>query len=1121
MARRTFAPLFKKVRRIVSSRPMGQLNLPRTRLLVEELEPREVLTTINLTIFNNSGFADSQVNVSLFGTNSVGRASYVNLSSAAVNPVIDSNSNQSLTSAPFAFATTLTACVTASATFLPVASTQGNAPIPLAAGINIKVGNEVMTVANFTSTGLNVIRGIGGTTPAAYNANTTVNLLQYVPNYTLTSLANYSSTTHSAQINLDANVPLISARMFFGMGNQVISWTQFGFANGLPTTESINGPSAQTTQDFNRNIYWDFAEPNLSNVTLGNAAVQTQLVLDTTQVDAFGFPITIQTNPTDPAANKANGSGIPGVANLTRVDVVNLFGNAVANTAFATSLSLAPQDQNGNSLRILNPASVLAQNPITYGSGLFTANANVLLIPTAGAPTPQVGSVVVGNGIATGTTVTAVNLSLIATGVSTTTGNSSVTITGANTSIAGPGFSLPGGNQTLSLFYPGMPLNAAPFAAGTTVQSVGAIANGSVMLTLSNTATSTNAGNVTLTFLPNSALLSANATANSGNGTSNTTPLAFVNNSLLAANSTGLANNVQGLLTLSSFFDGKINTLFTNGTNLTLTVPNPGAGQGGVSNGDGSSYTFVGTFGTRTTLDVNGSNQTYQVLQFQATGNIAGLASPTFYVYKPFFSTNTPGNLSANLPPPPAYFTNSSLGQLSLTMTPGEMVFGSGGTFADNNLQWNASANTFVTSINGLYSNLQANVENQIVSALNRGMTSLGNTTTAWSGNSSQYYGGANQSDPYNAYAAFLHSSFTLGNLSGNIAIDKRAYGFAFDDQNGCDTALTSQPANTATITLGAWNLFTPPSPPTVPTILAVGTDAGPVATVVVSNANGTPIANITPFGTFTGGVRVAVGDVNNDGFADIIAGAGPGGESRVVVISGEDYSTQLMSFFAYSPGFSGGVYVAAGNLDGDANIEIITGAGPGGAPHVAVFDFASGGTPVSSFYAYAEGFTGGVTVAAGNVDGVGTGEIITGVAGGGSPHVKVFQLNGTLVSSFYAFNPTSLGGIFVAAGDLDGDGVAEIIVGPNTYPTADVNIFDVTTSVTQPVSTFRPYSASFTGGVRVGTFDVDNDQLADIVTGPGPGGAPNVKVYNGSDLALLQSYYAVSVNQTTGIFVS
>ena len=89
--------------------------------------------------------------------------------------------------------------------------------------------------------------------------------------------------------------------------------------------------------------------------------------------------------------------------------------------------------------------------------------------------------------------------------------------------------------------------------------------------------------------------------------------------------------------------------------------------------------------------------------------------------------------------------------------------------------------------------------------------------------------------------------------------------------------------------------------------------------------------------------------------------------------------------------------------------------------------------TEVASFYAYDPAFTGGVDVAAADVTGDGVAEIITGAGPGGGPHVRAFSLAGgvvTEVASFYAYDPAFTGGVHVAAADLTGDGVAEIITG-------------------------------------------------------------------------------------------
>src|SRR5262245_17691584 len=92
----------------------------------------------------------------------------------------------------------------------------------------------------------------------------------------------------------------------------------------------------------------------------------------------------------------------------------------------------------------------------------------------------------------------------------------------------------------------------------------------------------------------------------------------------------------------------------------------------------------------------------------------------------------------------------------------------------------------------------------------------------------------------------------------------------------------------------------------------------------------------------FFGGVRIASADVTGDSVADIITAAGPGGGPHVRVMSGATGKDSL-NFMAYDPAFSGGVFVAAGDVTGDGLADIVTGTDKGGVPQVKVFDGRSG----------------------------------------------------------------------------------------------------------------------------------------------------------------------------------
>src|SRR5262245_58392528 len=167
----------------------------------------------------------------------------------------------------------------------------------------------------------------------------------------------------------------------------------------------------------------------------------------------------------------------------------------------------------------------------------------------------------------------------------------------------------------------------------------------------------------------------------------------------------------------------------------------------------------------------------------------------------------------------------------------------------------------------------------------------------------------------------------------------------------------------------------------------------------IAYNDDGSVRFDLQPYNsTFRGGVSVAVGDVTGDGVRDVVTAPGMSGGPHVKVFDGQT-GQEVAGFMAYNPAFTGGVSVAVGNVNGDGTADIITGAGPGGGPHVRVFSGASG-QELIGFMAYNPNFTGGVSVAAGDTNGDGRAEIVTGAMAGGGPHVKVFSgANGQLLN--------------------------------------------------------------------------------------------------------------------------
>ncbi|CAN5552237.1 hypothetical protein BH11PLA2_BH11PLA2_05510 [soil metagenome] len=224
---------------------------------------------------------------------------------------------------------------------------------------------------------------------------------------------------------------------------------------------------------------------------------------------------------------------------------------------------------------------------------------------------------------------------------------------------------------------------------------------------------------------------------------------------------------------------------------------------------------------------------------------------------------------------------------------------------------------------------------------------------------------------------------------------------------------------------------------------LIVGTGVGTQALVRVTNsATQQLLFSINPFGDFTRGVFVALGDVNNDGYADIIITPDEGGGSRVRVFNGKTF-VQIADFFGIQDvNFRGGARAAVGDMNNDKYGDIAVSAGFGGGPRIAVFSgitLASNGGPklFGDFFAFESSLRNGAFVAVADVNGDGYGELIVAAGPGGAPRVRI--LNGkTLVNSagaslvpladFFAGDSSSRGGVRIMARDLDGDGFAELI---------------------------------------------------------------------------------------------
>lgn len=247
----------------------------------------------------------------------------------------------------------------------------------------------------------------------------------------------------------------------------------------------------------------------------------------------------------------------------------------------------------------------------------------------------------------------------------------------------------------------------------------------------------------------------------------------------------------------------------------------------------------------------------------------------------------------------------------------------------------------------------------------------------------------------------------------------------------------------------------------------------------------------ILPFGEFAGGASIALGNMDEDEALEIVVGAGAGGGPQVRVFDQD--GTAISTFFAYAEDFTGGVDVAAADMNGDGIDEIVTGIGPGKKPRVRIF--RTNGEFVRGFLAYDENVDGGITVAAGDIDFDGQAEIITGTLEGAGPQVRVFTKKGGVLFSFFAYDETFRGGIDVAVREMSETKSARVVAAPLSGMKPQIKVFQADGTV---IRDFLAYDEAFTGGVRLSVGVVlDGSEAPQIVTVPASNGGVDIRTYN------------------------
>jgi hypothetical protein len=205
------------------------------------------------------------------------------------------------------------------------------------------------------------------------------------------------------------------------------------------------------------------------------------------------------------------------------------------------------------------------------------------------------------------------------------------------------------------------------------------------------------------------------------------------------------------------------------------------------------------------------------------------------------------------------------------------------------------------------------------------------------------------------------------------------------------------------------------------------------------------------------GETRPVACDVDGDGLDEYVIGTGPQGDGRIEVVDDRQHDFAHLAWLQMTvtpwASLPGETFPACGDLDGDGKDEIVVGGGPGSGGVMQIFDDATTGyaafpgTPQSGGHLIADwatqaGRSGETHPAVGDIDGDGLAEIVVGFGDGAFGKVQLIDdvqagwkpvaraPEGFLQVPWPEYNNTRSGSTYPACGDIDGDGLDEIVVG-------------------------------------------------------------------------------------------
>jgi hypothetical protein len=216
--------------------------------------------------------------------------------------------------------------------------------------------------------------------------------------------------------------------------------------------------------------------------------------------------------------------------------------------------------------------------------------------------------------------------------------------------------------------------------------------------------------------------------------------------------------------------------------------------------------------------------------------------------------------------------------------------------------------------------------------------------------------------------------------------------------------------------------------------------------------------------------------------------------------------------FFLFNNKFSGAVQIEETDINQDGLKEFIV------ADKAKIAIYAPDLTVLKAFYPFGEKYISGVTFSIGDINGDSKPEIAVATGKGVSSLVKIFSIDGIEINKGFApFVKSYKGGLSITLAELNKKPGKEIVISGINTTTSQIKIFSRDGLL---VGIFSAYDKTYNKGTNVSAGDLNDDGLDEIITGTSYGSAPLVKIFNGQGKLFSAPFFAGSTKARKGVQV-